>query len=250
MQAKFALLMEKKVWELVELPPGANLIGGRWTYTIKWGSQGKVIKRKGWYVAQGFTQIYGLDFDKTYRVVVHFESLRLTLAIIIVLRLHLFQLDFKGAFLNIPTSHDVYMKQLEGFVKPGEEHLVCKLKKSIYGTKQGSYDWQAMLLEGYKEDGYVTSRVDPCIRYRRTEGEYTLTGTYGDDVFGGSSTDGEKEYAILDLGKHWEASKVKSNVLLGMTIMQNPATGSITISQEVYFEKMIEDFGFQKIIPR
>lgn len=52
MQAKYDLLMEKGVWELVELPPGANLMGGRWTYTIKWGSWGEVIRLKGRYVAQ------------------------------------------------------------------------------------------------------------------------------------------------------------------------------------------------------
>lgn len=250
MQAEYDLLMEKGVWELVELPPGANLIGGRWTYAIKWGARGEVVRRKGRYVAQGFNQIYGLDFDKTYGAVVRFESLRITLAIIVVLGLHLFQLDFKGAFLNSPISHDVYMKQPEGFIKKGEEHLVCKLRKSIYGTKQGSHDWQATLAEGYKEDGYVTSRADPCMRYRRVKEEYTLTGTYGDDVFGGSSTGGGKGDAVSDLSKRWEAGEVTSNVLLGMTIKQDAKSGSITISQQVYFEKMIEHFGFQKIQPR
>ena len=57
------------------------------------------------------------------------ESLRIALAIIVVLGLHLFQLDFKGAFLNSPITHNIYMEQLEGFIKQGEEHLVCKLTK-------------------------------------------------------------------------------------------------------------------------
>lgn len=121
MQEEYDLLMEKGVWELVELPPGANVTGGHWTYAIKWGSRGEVIWRKGRYVAQGFTQIYGLDYDKTYRAVIRFESLHIILAIIIVLGLQLFQVDFKGAFLNSPISHDVYMKQ-----PPGQEHLICK----------------------------------------------------------------------------------------------------------------------------
>jgi hypothetical protein len=30
------------------------------------------------------------------------------------------------------------MDQPEGFVTPGKENLVCKLKKSIYGLKQAS----------------------------------------------------------------------------------------------------------------
>lgn len=51
MQAKYDLLMEKGVWELVELPPGANLMGGWWMYAIKWGSKGEVMQRKGRWVA-------------------------------------------------------------------------------------------------------------------------------------------------------------------------------------------------------
>ena len=67
--------------------------------------------------------------------------------------------------------------------------MVCKLKRSIYRMKQGSHDWQTTL----KEDGYVTSRADPCIRYWREEDVYTLTSTYRDDVLGGSSTKGGKQ---------------------------------------------------------
>lgn len=124
----------------------------------------------------------------------------MVLAIIAVLKLSIFQVDFTAAFLNSPITHDVYMKQPEGFVKPGTEHLVCKLKKSIYGTMQGSHDWQATLAEGYKDDGYTTSRADPCIRFRRDGDEYTITSTYGDDVCGGSSTKEGRDKAVGDLG--------------------------------------------------
>lgn len=48
---------------------------------------------------------------------------------------------------------------------------------------------------------------------------------------------------ISDLGKQWEAGEVTSNVLLGMTITQDPISGAITISQQTYF-------GFQNIQPR
>jgi ATP-binding cassette subfamily B (MDR/TAP) protein 1 len=81
----------------------------------------------------------------------------LVIAIIVALGLSIFHVDFKGAFLNSPISHDVYMKQPKGFVKKGTEHLVCKLKKSIYGTMQGSHDWQSTLAKGFTEDGYSSS---------------------------------------------------------------------------------------------
>ncbi|KAF8826133.1 hypothetical protein HHX47_DHR6000528 [Lentinula edodes] len=163
MQTEYDTLMEKNCWMLVDLPPNANVTGGRWVYAIKWSKDGEVAKQKARYVAQGFTQIEGVDYDKTHGAVARMESVRIVLAIIAVLGLFMFQVDFKAAFLNSPISHDVYMKQPKGFVKEGEEHKVCKLNKSIYGTMQGSHDWQDTLGKGYEEDGYIASRADPCI---------------------------------------------------------------------------------------
>ncbi len=44
------------------------------------------------------------------------------------------QLDVKSAFLNGDLK-EVYLVQPEGFVKKGEEHLVRRLKKDLYGLK-------------------------------------------------------------------------------------------------------------------
>ncbi|GAW09849.1 retrotransposon Ty1-copia subclass [Lentinula edodes] len=201
MKAEYDTLVAKGCWELVHLPPDANL------------------------TAQGYTQIQGQDYDKTYGAVRRHGVGRIVLAIIATLRLSLFQIDFTAAFL-------VYMRQPDGFIRPGDEDKVCRLRKSIYGTMQGSHDWQETLAAGYREDGYTTSRADPCIRYRRDGAEYTLTSMYGDDVCGGASTEAGRLRAVNDLAKRWESSEVTSHVLLGMNVQQDPTTKSITISLE------------------
>ena len=52
--------------------------------------------------------------------------------------LELQKMDVKTKFLNGNLKEEVYMKQPEGFSSSGGEHLVCKLKKSIYGLNQAS----------------------------------------------------------------------------------------------------------------
>src|SRR5258708_15004456 len=49
--------------------------------------------------------------------------------------MELHHMDVSSAFLNGDLEEDIYMAQPEGFVEPGQEHLVCHLKKSLYGLK-------------------------------------------------------------------------------------------------------------------
>jgi len=52
--------------------------------------------------------------------------------------LELHQMNVKTAFLNGGLEEDVYMDQPVGFTEEGKEHMMCKLKRSIYGLKQAS----------------------------------------------------------------------------------------------------------------
>jgi len=50
-------------------------------------------------------------------------------------------MDVKTKFSNEDLFEEVYMVQLDGFAKKDKEHLVCRLKKSIYGLSQASRQW-------------------------------------------------------------------------------------------------------------
>ena len=63
-------------------------------------------------------------------------------------------MDVKTAFLNGELDEEIYMDQPIGFVTKGQEHKVCKLKRSIYDLKQSSRQWYlrfhlAVLLNGF-----------------------------------------------------------------------------------------------------
>nr|GEZ58429.1 zinc finger, CCHC-type [Tanacetum cinerariifolium] len=73
------------------------------------------------------------------------------------------QMDVKTAFLNGDLDEEIYMKQPEGFVMPGHESKVCKLKKSLYGLKQAPKQWHQ------KFDDMVLSN-DPTVKFRHNKG--------------------------------------------------------------------------------
>ena len=48
-------------------------------------------------------------------------------------------MDVKTAFFNGNLDECIYMIQLDSSITKRQEHMVCKLHKSIYGLKQASH---------------------------------------------------------------------------------------------------------------
>jgi hypothetical protein len=80
---------------VVDLPNGRKAVKSKWVFKLK--ADGHFRARL---VAKGFTQIPGIDFDKTFSPIAHFESLRLLLALAALEDWEIHQMDVKSAFLN------------------------------------------------------------------------------------------------------------------------------------------------------
>ena len=105
-------------------------------------------------VTQCYSQKHGFDYDKTFSPFIRFKSFRCMVAVAVQKHLQLNELDITAAFLNGHLEEEVFMKQPEGFVEEGKEHLVCKLKQSLYGLKQSHRCWNSVLDTHLKGMGY------------------------------------------------------------------------------------------------
>ena len=162
MEKEMKSLNENDVWRLVELPKDRKAVGSKWVFKLKVGANGSVERYKARLVAQGFSQKFGLDYDETFCPVVRFESIRTVIGLAVQNGLKMHQLDVATAFLNGELEEEVFMKQPEGFVAKGQEHLVCKLNRSIYGLKQSPRCWNSALDNHLNKMGFKQTTSDPC----------------------------------------------------------------------------------------
>jgi hypothetical protein len=101
MQDELNNFKRNQVWTLVERP-NTNIIGTKWVFCNKQDENGMVTRNKARLLAQGFTQVEGLDFEETYAPVARLEAIRMLLAFAAHHDFKLYQMDVKSAFLNGP----------------------------------------------------------------------------------------------------------------------------------------------------
>jgi hypothetical protein len=104
-----------QVWELVERPKDHNVIRTKWVFRNKQDQDGIVVRNKARLVAQGYTQVEGLNYGEIYALVARLEAIRMLLAYACAHNMKLYQMDVKSAFLNGYVNELVYIEQLPGF---------------------------------------------------------------------------------------------------------------------------------------
>jgi len=68
-------LEENKVWEVVDRPSNRRIVDGRWVFHVKGNAKGELDRFKARYVAKGFSQVQGVDYEEIFAPVARFDSL-------------------------------------------------------------------------------------------------------------------------------------------------------------------------------
>nr|KAJ0199715.1 hypothetical protein LSAT_V11C600318290 [Lactuca sativa] len=116
--------MHKNTWVLSNLPLGCKALGFKWIFRGKTKVDGIIDKYKAKLVIQGFRQKEGIDFFDTYAPIARISTMRLLLTLATIHNLVIHQMDVKTTFLNGDLDEEIYTKQPEGFVMPGNENKV------------------------------------------------------------------------------------------------------------------------------
>ena len=216
-QEELATLNAAGTWRLEEAPPGANIIGCKWVFKAKKDAAGNIARYKARLVAQGFSQIGGVDYDDTYAPVAKLASSRAIIAMANRLGMELHQVDIKGAYLNGVLNEDevLYMHHPPGYKVPGAGTRVLRLVKTLYGLKQSGRRWYQKLRSIFLSLKFSQCRVDQAvfIKWDPRKRELTIVAVHVDDCTMTATTirliqdlkEGLRQHVeVTDLGElHW-----------------------------------------------
>jgi hypothetical protein len=87
------------------------VVGSRWIYKVKNTADGSVEKYKASFVARGFSQIEGIDYDETFSPVARYSSIRSIFSLSVQMGWHIHQMDVKTMFLNGIIEEEVYIEK-------------------------------------------------------------------------------------------------------------------------------------------
>ena len=165
---------------LGDSPLGKYVVGCKWIYKIKTRFNGSIELYKAHFVAKGFTQEYGIDYEETFALVARISSIRALLAIATASKWDLFQMDVKNAFLNGDLSEEVYMQSSPGLFV--ESNKVFHFRRMLYGLKQAPRAWFAKFSSTISRLGYMASHYNSALFLRRTDKDTILLLLYVDNM--------------------------------------------------------------------
>ena len=125
------------------------------------------MRNKARLVAQGYSQVEGIDFEETFAPVSRLELIHILLAYASHHKFKLHQMDVRSAFLNGPLKELVFVKQSPRFEDPHFPNHVYKLNKALYGLKQASCAWHEHIGELLLDCGFEVGHIDPTLFTKR-----------------------------------------------------------------------------------
>jgi hypothetical protein len=174
-------------------------------------------------------------------------SIRAVLALVAHYDMALKQMDVKTTFIHCDLEEQIYMEQPEGFNQPGQEHLVCKLKKSLYVLKQSPRQWYKRFDFYMIKIDYRKCEYDCCVYVRSLDdGSFIFLLLYVDDMFIAAKSIVEVNKLKVLLSKEFDMKDLSTvKKILGMEIRRDRDAKKLWLSQAGYMKKVLESLAWR-----
>lgn len=247
MDEEIKSLTENHTWTLTNLPENRKAVGCKWIYKRKLDEDGNIVRYKARLVAQGFSQMYGTDFDEVFAPVVRQVTFRTLLTVAGQRNMLVKHADVKTAYLHGEMEEAVFMKQPLGY-EAEDTGAVCLLKKGLYGLRQSGCIWNKKIDGVLKQIGFLQSANDPCLYVRSNNEGNTYLVIYVDDIVIACHSEEEYDNIMRDMNKHFTVTSL-GNIrhFLGIQVQQDGK--SFTLNQKSYIQKLLLRFGMDQAKP-
>jgi hypothetical protein len=245
-EEEFASIKDMGVYELVprtDVPAGRRVMTGKAVFKRKTDGDGNVVRYKVRWVAKGFLQVPGVDFDKTTSPTARIETLRVLYHLAAVNGWDMEQIDVKTAFLYGILEEECYMEQPRGFEVPSKEGWVWRLRKGLYGTKQGGRAWNKELNRRMISWGFTRVPVEHCLYYRKTGDAVIMAAVHVDDFICASNSRPEIERLKEQMKSAWKiTTSGEPSFAVGVRVRRDLNAKTIFLDQAAYLDRVIHQF--------
>jgi hypothetical protein len=142
------------------------------------------------------------------------------------------------------------MDQPEGFVVPGKENLVCRLKKSLYGSKQSPRQWYKKFDSFMLSHSFKRSDYDSYVYLKTVNGSAIYLLLYVDDMLIAAKDKSEVAKLKAQLSKEFEMKNLgAAKKIFGVEIIRDRKSCMLYLSRRAYIEKVLRCFNMHDAKP-
>ncbi|GJX93539.1 retrovirus-related pol polyprotein from transposon TNT 1-94 [Tanacetum coccineum] len=127
-----SLHTDADMYEVAECHIGRNIIAVKWILKNKTNAENTVIQNKSRFVANGYGQEEGINFEESFAPVARLKAIRIFVAYAAHKNFPIYQMDIKTEFQNGPLKDEVFVRRPDGFVDPNFPNHVYRLKKALF----------------------------------------------------------------------------------------------------------------------
>ena len=217
-----------------------------------------VDKWKARWVAKGFKQKFGVDYDIVFAPTGRIESVRILLALASIHRLKVTKFDITTFFLTGEIDMDVYVQQPEGYEEvpigatgsKDPNDYVCKLNRSLYGTKQAAALSNQRLTANLIKCGFRQSKSETQVFIKGDihSAACILLLLFVDDGLCVYKGDRFYEDTVASLRKLYDM-KFEKNPSSFLSIQIEYDQSSLRIHQTGYVEQILSKFNMANCNP-